>query len=296
MNIAVKRLKCGFELPVYGLGLWQVGGREVAATGRDEVEIAALDAALSAGITHFDTAESYAAGHSEELLGLAIQGVERASLTIATKVSAHNQRRDDLLRSFEASLKRLRLDYVDLYILHRYPEPGIPIAETMATLDLLVAEGRVKWIGASNFSVSRMAEAQKRTANPIVCNQVHYNVQVREPEVSGILEYAQQHDVLTVAWRPLQKGSLPSTNLISGLAAKYGKTESQIVLNWLISQDSVVAIAKTSSLPHLYENLGAVGWSMEPEDVERIRRDFPEQRPVSDAVPLNYPGDDTITG
>lgn len=291
MNIPKKRLNNGFELPVYGLGLWQMGGRYESDTSHDDEEIKAIQAALDSGITHIDTAESYGAGHAEELLGRALQGYDRSKMIIATKVSGWNQTYDGVRRSFEASLRRLVTDYVDLYLLHRYPDPGIPVADTVRALDELVEQGMIKNIGACNLTPRRFDEAQKYTKNKLVCNQVHYNVQYREIEEKKVLEYCQDKDVMLVAWRPLQKGFLPKSSLLDELAKKYGKTPTQIALNWLISQDHVVTISKTSSIEHLEENLGAIGWTMEDDDIERIRKEFPDQQTVSDTIPLDYKAD-----
>jgi diketogulonate reductase-like aldo/keto reductase len=291
VNIPTKKLSNGFELPVYGLGLWQMGGRTEPDTSHDDEEIIAIRAALDAGITHIDTAESYGLGHAEELLGKALKGYDRSKLLIATKVSAHNQTYEGVHRSFAASLKRIDTDYIDLYLLHRFPEPGIDIADTMRAMDELVEQGLVKNIGVCNMTPNRFDEVQKHTKNKLVCNQVHYNVQYREIENTGVLQHSQQNDVMLVAWRPLQKGILPNSTLLDELADKYGKTPVQIAINWLISQNNVVTLSKTSNLEHLKENLGAVGWTMEANDIERIRKEFPDQKPVSDAVPLDYEAD-----
>ena len=291
MKIPTKTLKSGFALPVYGLGLWQMGGRAEADTTHDAREIEALVRAAESGVTHFDTAEQYAAGHSEELLGLALKGAERSAFTIATKVSPWNHHPDSMVRSLDTSLKRLQMDYVDLYLLHKFPDAGTPLEAAMAQLKSFVAEGRVKHIGVSNCSVARFRYLQNLSENPLVCNQLHYNVLVREAEHSGLLAQCQNEDALLVAWRPLQKGSLATAPVISSLANKYGKTPVQIMINWLVSQQNVVTIAKTSSHEHLLENLGAVDWLMESTDIERIRAEYPDQRPVSDAIPLNYAAD-----
>ena len=291
MNIPTKKLDSGFELPVYGLGIWQMGGRWEADTSKDAEEIRAIRAALDSGVTHIDTAESYGNGHAEELLRQAIEGYDRSKLIIATKVSANNQTYEGVHKSFQASLERIGLDYVDLYLLHRFPEPGIDIADTMRAMDELVEQGLVKNIGVCNMTPHRFNEVQKLTKNKLVCNQVHYNVQYREDEDKGVLKHCQENDVMLVAWRPLQKGILPESALLEELAKKYDKTPVQIAINWLISQDNVVTLSKTSNLDHLEENLGAFGWSMEAEDVELVRREFPDQQMVSDAVPLNYEAD-----
>lgn len=292
MSIPVKKLKNGFSLPFYGLGLWQMGGGNWQAdNSNDTVDIEAIQMALDAGVTHIDTAEGYGAGHSEELLAKAIEGYDRSKLFIATKVSGAHQSYGDLQKACHGSLNRLKTNYIDLYILHTYPKPGIDIKGTMRAMDELVSEGVVKYIGVSNLTPSRFKEAQKHTKNKIVCNQVHYNLQYREAEKRGVLEHAQENDVMIVAWRPVQQGMLPKSRLISEIAKKYQKTPVQIAINWLVSQDNVVTISKTSSPKHLKENLGALDWKMEKDDVERIRLEFPSQQTVSDSVPLNYPAD-----
>lgn len=291
MNIPTKKLASGFELPVYGLGTWQMGGRWEADTANDEKELAAIKGALDRGITHLDTAESYGAGHSEELVGRAIKGRDRSQLTIVSKVSGHNQAYETLLRSCEASLRRLGTDYLDVYLLHRYPEPGIPIAETMKAMDRLVAEGKVKHIGVCNMTVSRLKSVQEHSTNKIVCNQLHYSLECREITERGILEYCQQNDIFVTAWGPLQKGNLRQATILHELARKYDKTPYQIALNWLITQDNVITIPKTSHLEHLDENLGVLGWDLSSEDMTRLTTDFPGQTTISERVPLDYQAD-----
>lgn len=291
MNIPIKTLKSGFSLPTYGLGAWQMGGRAEPDYSNDKNEIAAIRAALDRGVTHIDTAESYGAGHSEELVGRAIKGYARSKLFIATKVSAWNQTYDGLLRSFKASLERLDIDYVDLYLLHRYPESGIPIADTMRAMDDLVDQGLVKNIGVCNLSVNRFIEAQKHTQNKLVCNQLEYSLQFREAEQRGIIEYCQQNDVMVVAWGPLHKGALENIGILHEIAQKYGKTPYQVAINWLITQPNVVTIPKTSHIEHLDENLGALGWELSAKDAERLTREFPNQQIRSHRVPLDYTAD-----
>src|SRR5581483_1310350 len=173
MNIPVKTLKSGFSLPVYGLGTWQMGGRFERDESNDEADINAIKAAIDHGVAHIDTAESYGAGHSEELVAQAIKGYDRPKLIIATKVSGGNQGYDGVMRAFEASLKRLGLDYIDLYLLHRFPDPGISIEDTMKAMNKLVDEKAVKNIGVCNMTVNRLKETQRYSRNKIVYNQLH---------------------------------------------------------------------------------------------------------------------------
>jgi len=288
MSIPVKELKNGFKLPVYGLGLWQIGGKREADTTNDVQSIAAIQKAISLGVTHFDTAEGYGAGHAEEILGKAIDDFDRSRFIITTKVAGIHQAYDNLLRSCEASLKRLDTDYIDLYLLHEYPPAGIDISSTMRAMERLMDEGIVKNIGVSNFTTQRLDEAQQHTKYMLVCNQVHYNLQFREIEDRGILRQAQEKDIMLVAWRPIQKGALPHSKLIDKLSVKYDKTPIQLAINWLIAQQNVVTIAKTNNAKHLEENIGALNWTMESEDVEELRREFPDQKFISDTFPLDY--------
>lgn len=268
-----------------------MGGGSEPDYSKDEVEIAAIQAAINHGITHIDTAESYGAGHAEELIGQAIKSTDRSKLFITSKVSAQNQGYDNLLRACEASLQRLGTDYLDLYMPHRFPEPGIDIADTIRALDRLVEEGIVKNIGFCNLTVNRFEEAQKHSANKIVCNQLEYSLQFREAEARGVIEYCQKNDVMIVAWGPLSKGMIGQVGILQEMAEKYSKTPYQVALNWLISQPNVVTIPKTTRIAHLEENLGALGWELSAEDVAHLAREFPDQQIVSARVPLDYNAD-----
>lgn len=268
-----------------------MGGRFEADHSNDEVDIAAIKSAIDHGITHIDTAESYGAGHSEELVGQAIKGYDRSQLLITTKVSANNQSYDGVLKAAEASLKRLGTDYVDLYLLHRFPESGIDINDTMRAMNRLVDEGLVKHIGVCNMTSNRFESAQNASQNQLVCNQLEYSLQFREAEQLGVIEYSQQHDVLVTAWGPLHKGAIDQGGILQELADKYGKTPYQIALNWLLTQPNVITIPKTSSVEHLEENLGALGWELSAEDMARLTKGFPDQQQHSARVPLDYAAD-----
>lgn len=293
MIIPTKKLKCGLEIPVYGLGLWEVGGRWESDSSKDEEEIIAIRAAIDAGVTMIDTAEIYGDGHAEELLGRAIDGLDRSKLFISTKVFGTNQGYEGTLNAFKKSKNRLGVDYVDLYLLHSYPRPGISIQDTMRALDELVESGQVRYIGVCNMTPERYNEAQKYSKNKIVYNQLHYNVQYREVEKYKLQQHAIDNDYLLCAWRPVQKGELPESVALKEIAEKYGKTTIQVAINWLVSQQNVITLSKTSNPEHLNENLSALDWTMDKEDIERIRNEFPNQKEKSDAVPLDYAGSDS---
>lgn len=290
VTIPVKTLSGGFSLPVYGLGTWGMGGWLEADMAHDGETVAAIADALAAGVKHIDTAEMYGAGHAEELVGGAVQGFDRRKLQIASKVYAGlDGGYDGVLRACEASLKRLGTDYLDLYMLHRMPARHLD--DVMRAMDRLVAEGAIRAIGVCNMTAHRFEEVQRRTANKVVCNQLHYSVDCREIVQKGVLAQAQSHDVMVTAWGPLGKGTLEQQGMLQEVAAKYGKTPYQVALNWLITQQNVVVVSKTSSLTHLQQNLGALGWQLEHQDWQRIADEFPNQKLISDRVPLDYPAE-----
>lgn len=274
-------------MPVFGLGTWMMGGAMQKDTTNDEVDVQAIKQAIEAGITHIDTAEKYAQGHAEELVGKAIKGYDRKKLFLVTKIGEDHLHYHDVFTSLNNSLERLQTDYVDIYMIHG-PSLTIPIEETVQALDELVAKGLVKNIAVSNFTVERFQKAQQVSKNKIVAGQYHLNLKYREAERRGILDYCQTNDVMFIAWRPIQKGVLVAehSELMEKLCKKYEKTSSQIAINWLISQKNIVTLSKMSSQQHLEENLGAVGWTIDEEDIVRLDKEFPNQQDISDAVPL----------
>src|SRR5258706_14962679 len=206
MNIPTKKLDSGFEMPVFGLGTWQMGGKTQRDLKNDDAsDIQAIRNAIDAGITHIDTAEKYAAGYSEELVGEAIQGYDRSKLLLVSKIRQEHFAGDDVKKSLEGSLKRMKTDYLDLYLLHS-PSLEVSIDVTMKAMDSLVDEGLVKNIGVCNFTVERLEEAQFYATHKIVANQLHYNLIYREPERKGLVEYCENNDMMLIAWRPIQKG------------------------------------------------------------------------------------------
>ena len=184
---------------------------------------------------------------------------------------------NDLINSAMHSLKRLNTDYIDVYLIHN-PNPYIDIKESMEAMDYLVEKKYIKYIGLSNFNVSEFIQAQKCSENKITCNHLHYNLKHRGPFIDGSIKYAQDNDVMIVAWRPTKKGlfSKEPFEIVNKICSKYGKTANQIAINWLISKKNVVTISKTRNIDHLKENLGALGWSMEKSDIELLMNYFPD--------------------
>jgi len=279
MKIPVKKLKNGFEVPVFGIGAYRMGGSITYDTGNDDQrDISAIKKAIDMGITHIDTAEMYGGGHSERIVGKAIKGYDRPSLVIATKVSPMSLHYDDVIAAAKNSLKRLNTDYIDLYLIH-YPNFKIPINETMEAMDYLLEKNIIKYIGVSNFNIEQFKKAQSCTRNKIVVNQIPYSLKNRMAQKDGFLNYAQTHDVMVTAWRPIEGGMLSKTKIrvIGDICKKYNKTPSQAAINWLISQDNVVTIPGSRNIKHLEENLGALGWQLSQEDFRMLDEKFPEK-------------------
>jgi diketogulonate reductase-like aldo/keto reductase len=262
-----------FSIPKFGLGTWEMGGRMQADYSEDKKWISAIETALHYGIRHIDTAEMYGNGHCEELVGQACQGIKREELFINTKVSGENLQFDAVLNAVEKSLKRLQMDFIDLYLLH-WPNPAIPLPETMKAINRLLDQGIIRSFGLSNFPVNLMREVMQLTPHPIITNQLEYNLFTRNnasysPDVEKtIMPFCIENGISITAWRPLLKGDAQALNkpILASLSKKYGKTPAQMALNWLLHKPMMVAIPKMSSEKHIVENLETLDFEMDADD------------------------------
>ena len=261
----------GVNIPILGLGTWGMGGRETPDKARDSDTVTTIRMAVELGLTHIDTAEYYGAGHAEELVGEAIDGMDREKLFITTKVWHNHLHRDDLLRSMRESLKRLGSDYVDLYLVH-WPNPDVPLKETMGAMEECLREGHTRFIGVSNFSAQLMEEAQRNLrASKLVANQVQYSLIDQKPRME-LLSTCRKMGVSLIAYRPLERGAILQTPnpVMDEIAKAHGKTRIQVALNWLIAQENVFTLPKSTNPIHIMEFLGALGWRLTPEEWSRL--------------------------
>jgi len=268
-------------MPVFGLGTWMMGGdKNYNPKNNDKADILAIENAIEAGITHIDTAQNYAAGHAEKLVGTAIKGYRRSSLFITTKLDKSNLKYEDVLSSALGSLERMALSYIDLLLIHS-PNPEVSIKETIKAMDKLKAEGLIKNLGVSNFSVERFKRAQYYSQNKIAVNQLHYNLVYRESERKGLIDFCQKNDVIFIAFRPIEKGLLAQRGIkvLDAVCQKYNKTPSQVAINWLVSQKNITTISKISDPVHLKESLAALDWQMAEEDIELLKKEIPAHIP-----------------
>ncbi len=261
-------------LPVIGFGTWEIGGRFTPDYSVDRQAIGMIRLAINMGITFIDTAEVYGGGHTEEIVGDAIREFDREKLFIATKVWISNLRYQDVLKAMEGSLKRLNLDYVDLYQVH-WPNPGIPLRDTMRAMERLFLDGKTRYIGVSNFNVRDLEEAMSYLSHTeIVSNQVLYNIIDKGIE-EYVLPFCRKNNITVIAYRPLSKGQIaqePYKSRLEKIGKKYGKTAVQVAINWVLRHDNVVAIPRTMNPKHLEEILGSIGWIMSEEDYEEVSR------------------------
>lgn len=274
----LKRLgKTDEKIAAIGLGTWRMGGSMSPDHTQDIEMVEAIRYAVELGMNHIDTAEIYGAGHSEELVGRAIKVFPRDDVFIATKVWYTNLRYDDVLRSCERSLKRLGLKYIDLYMIH-WPNERIPVSETMRAMEKLYKDGKIRYIGVSNFSSRLVEEAQSSlSTTEIVANQVEYGLHNRSIE-EDLLPYCERNGITITAYSPLGQGRLAMelkartrrTEILQELASRYMKTPIQIALNWVIWRESVITIPKASKKEHLEENAGAAGWRLTPSDYQAL--------------------------
>ncbi|MEM4497732.1 MAG: aldo/keto reductase [Nitrososphaerota archaeon] len=267
--------KTGERIAAIGLGTWGIGGGMSPDYSADKQAIEAIRYAIRLGMNHIDTAEIYGGGHSEELVGEAIKKFRRDEVFIASKVWHTNLRYDDVLRACERSLKRLQTSHIDLYYIH-WPNPLIPLSETMRALERLHDEGRIRYIGVSNFSASLIEEARSYLSHAdIVANQVEYSLYERSIE-RDLIPYCYEKGITVVAYSPLGQGKLyrelsssrPSkrVRVLREIAERYSKTPIQVALNWVIWREHVITIPKSIRKEHLEENAGAAGWRLDEMD------------------------------
>lgn len=266
--------RTGVMLPEIGQGTWDI---PESGSGRDEA-IAALRRGIDLGMTHIDTAEMYGSGRVEQILGEALRGIPREQLFVTTKVLPSNASYEGTIAACEASLQRLRMDYLDLYLLH-WPSHH-PLEGTMRALEDLVRQGKTRFIGVSNFDLDELREAQSYLQDvPLACNQVLYHLRERGIE-SELLPYCKEHGIAIVGYTPFGRSRFPRKEaeppgILGRIAQKHGKTPRQVILNFLTREPDLFAIPKASRREHVEQNAGAAGWRLSAEEIAEIDKAFP---------------------
>ena len=272
------------EVPVIGQGTWMIENNRSKIDSKEDnhnLAIETLQLGLDLGMTHIDTAEMYGNGKVEVLIGQAIAGRKRDEIFLVSKVLPSNASYEGTIKACKDSLKRLKTDYLDLYLLH-WPSSYHPIMETMQAMEQLVSDNLIKFIGVSNFNLKELQEAQRVLQNErIACNQLLYNLNYRAVE-KRILPYCAKQGIAVVGYSPFGHDnfySLQSTKgkVLGEIANRHGRTPRQVILRFLSLYSNVFTIPKTSHPERTKENSQSVGkdWSLTDKDIEEINRVFP---------------------
>ncbi|MDQ2647514.1 MAG: aldo/keto reductase [Myxococcota bacterium] len=258
------------NVPAIGQGTWQMEGDDRASA------IASLKLGIELGLTHVDTAEMYGSGRVEEIVADAIEG-QRERLFLVSKVLPDNASRKGTLRACETSLKRLRTDYLDCYLLHW---PGRhALSETIAAFEELCSAGKIRSWGVSNFDETELAQALS-IAGPgrISCNQVLYHLGERSIE-HAVLPWCEANSVTLVGYTPFGRAKFPPSgsggDALARIAKAHGKSVRQVALAFLTRKPNLFAIPKASKPEHVRDNAGALGFELSPEEIAAIDAGFP---------------------
>jgi diketogulonate reductase-like aldo/keto reductase len=263
-------LPVGECVPVLGQGTWRMG--ENTRAHKDEV--AALRLGIELGMTLIDTTEMYGEGGAEKLAADAIEG-QRDRVFVVTKVYPHNASRTELPKACERSLKRLRIDAIDLYLLH-WRERSTRLEETVEAFEKLRGAGKIKRWGVSNFDVDDMEDLWSiENGTNCTANQVFYNLENREIE-SGLLRWSEENRVPIMAYSPVGHGrGLLENATLRKIAKVHDGTTSQIALAWVLRQPGAIAIPKASSEKHVRDNARSIDIKLTKENLADLDREFP---------------------
>jgi diketogulonate reductase-like aldo/keto reductase len=262
-------------VPIVGQGTWNVPLR----AGAREEAIRALQAGIDLGMVHIDTAEMYGDGGAETLVGDAIAGLPRERLFLVSKVLPQHATYEGTIKACHASMKRMRVDYLDCYLLHW--RGSVPLADTMRALEKLVADGAVRALGVSNFSVDDLREAQSLLQREkIACNQVLYHLGERSIETHEI-PFCREAGIATVAYTPFGKGDWrdsPGAKELQRIAAAHKTSPHAVILAFLTRDELTFAIPKASTVAHVEENAAGGRLRLSADDIAAIDRAFPARR------------------
>jgi len=257
-------------VPVLGQGTWRMG--ENTRAHKDEV--AALRLGIELGMTLIDTAEMYGEGGAEEVAADAIEG-QRDRVFVVTKVYPHNASRTELPKACERSLKRLRIDAIDLYLLH-WRETNTRLEETVEAFEKLQGAGKIKRWGVSNFDIHDMEDLWSiENGTNCAANQVFYNLENREIE-SGLLQWNRNNNIPIMAYSPVGHGrGLLDNATLKKIGKRHHESTSQIGLAWVLRHPGVIAIPKASNEKHVRDNARSIEIKLTGEDLAELDQEFP---------------------
>lgn len=266
------------EVHPIGIGTWGMGGDRFsdgnlyADYRNDEAEAAAIRYSLSKGQNHIDTAQLYGAGHTEEIVGRALKGVDRSSVFVATKVWRSHSLRHAVPKAAEESLRKLGIEVIDLLYIHA-PFDAVDMGEYIGGLCDAVDRGLARSIAVSNFNLDQLRKAVGMSKHPIAANQLLYNILEHGLSTRDMLEFCRKEEITVVAYRPVERKLLADqveSPVVKRIAKHHGRPASQVAISWLISQPGVVTIPKASSRNHIDENLGALDLELSSEEMTEL--------------------------
>ena len=244
----------GFKIPIVGLGTWALRGRDCARL---------TEQAIRLGYRHIDTAQMY---DNEREVGEGVRASHlRSEVMVTTKVQPTLLAPHDLERSVKESLARLQLDVIDLLLIH-WPNPRVPLAETLGAMAKMKREGYTRQIGVSNFTVALLEEANKVSTEPLVCNQIECHPFLNQDKViAGCRKYG----IAVVAYSPIARGNAVGDKLLEKIGKAHGKSAAQVCLRWL-TQQGIVVIPRTSKLERLEENFALFDLELSDSEMREI--------------------------
>ncbi len=257
----------GEEVPALGQGTWNLG---VTPSRRAE-EAAALRDGVDLGLTVIDTAEMYGDGATEEFLGEALAGL-RDKVFLVSKAYPQHGSRAGLLRACTGSLRRLRIEQLDLYLLHW--RGNTPLAETVEGMKALKAQGKIRHWGVSNFDTGDMKELFEAGGQDCATNQILYNLSRRGPEF-GLLPWLDRGRIPAMAYSPVEQGRLLGHAALKAVAMRHDATPSQVALAWLLRRPGTIVIPKAGTIAHVRENAGAAALTLSSDDLAALDQVFP---------------------
>lgn len=253
----------GSRVPALGLGTFELTG---------DAGIAAIRSAIEIGYRHIDTAIRY--GNEREVgTALRASGLPREDLFVTTKIWFDSLAPEEVERCTAESLDRLQLDHVDLLLVH-WPTSDVPLGETLTAFAEQKAKGRTRRIGVSNFPTALLHEAIDVHGADLFCNQVEYHPFLSQDKVLSVLR---RHDMLLTAYQPIARGKVFETPLLNEIGRKHGKSPAQISLRWLIQQENVAAIPRSSKVEHMRSNFEIFDFELDPDEmaaIDALRGDF----------------------
>jgi diketogulonate reductase-like aldo/keto reductase len=264
-------LRSGEKIPQLGLGTWHMGERR----GEKAAEAHAIRAAMDLGVTLIDTAEMYGEGGAEEVVAEATAG-RRREVFIVSKVYPHNASRSGVIAACNRSLKRLKTDHIDLYLLHW--RGSHPLSETVAGFESLIAEGKIRYWGVSNFDTDDMEELREvEGGKQCASDQVLYHLGSRSIDFN-LVEDCTKNGVMVMAYSPLGQGAILRNPELAKIASKHRVSPATVAIAWTMRHPNVVSIPKAANLAHVKANAAAADVTLDAGDLSALDAAFPPPR------------------